>query len=96
MDYLIRELKESEYPVLEEFLYQAIFQRDEKNPIPRSELTKPSINIYIRAYAQKSIIKLLGQFGLETFKDLGRSMIRPLNSQSHFIRTIVGRVSVQR
>lgn len=52
MDYLIRELKESEYPVLEEFLYQAIFQRDEKNPIPRSELTKPSINIYIRDFGK--------------------------------------------
>lgn len=52
MDYLIRELKESEYPLLEEFLYQAIFQRDEKNPIPRSELTKPRINSYIRDFGK--------------------------------------------
>ncbi|MDT2521842.1 GNAT family N-acetyltransferase [Enterococcus raffinosus] len=52
MDYLIRDLKESEYPLLEEFLYQAIFQRDEKNPIPRSELTKPRINSYIRDFGK--------------------------------------------
>lgn len=50
MDYSIREMREAEYPLLEEFLYQAIFQRDEKNLIPRSVLTDPDINVYIRDF----------------------------------------------
>lgn len=50
MEYLIRELRSSEYPILEEFLYQSIFQRDANNRIPRSELEKPAINIYIRDF----------------------------------------------
>ena len=50
MDYSIREMREAEYPLLEEFLYQAIFQRDEKNLIPSSVLADPDINVYIRDF----------------------------------------------
>lgn len=54
MDYSIREMREAEYPLLEEFLYQAIFQRDEKNLIPRSVLVDPDINVYIRDFGDYS------------------------------------------
>lgn len=50
MEYFIRELKSSEYPLLKEFLYQAIFQRDPNNLIPRSVLDDPSISIYIQDF----------------------------------------------
>lgn len=50
MDYSIREMREAEYPLLEEFLYQAIFQRDTKKPIPRSVVNDPNINVYIRDF----------------------------------------------
>ena len=50
MDYRIRKLKKAEYPLLKEFLYQAIFQRDKKNPIPRSVLDDQAVNIYIQDF----------------------------------------------
>lgn len=50
MDYRIRKLKKSEYPLLKEFLYQAIFQRDKKNPIPRSVLDDPAVNVYVQDF----------------------------------------------
>lgn len=50
MDYSIREMREAEYPLLEEFLYQAIFQRDTKKPIPRSVVNDLNINVYIRDF----------------------------------------------
>ena len=36
MDYIIRELKESEYPLLEDFLYEAIFIPEGVEPSPKS------------------------------------------------------------
>ena len=36
MEYLIREMHVSEYPLLREFLYQAIYQRDQEKSIPRT------------------------------------------------------------
>lgn len=47
MKYIIREMKSSEYLLLEDFLYEAIFQRDETNLFPRSIIEKPEIQIYI-------------------------------------------------
>lgn len=52
MEYFIRELKSSEYPLLKEFLYHAIFQRDPNNLIPRSVLDYPSISIYIQDFGR--------------------------------------------
>ena len=52
MEYFIRELKSSEYPLLKVFLYQAIFQRDPNNLIPRSVLDDPSISIYIQDFGR--------------------------------------------
>lgn len=43
----IRKMTPAEYPLLEEFLYQAIFQRDSENLIPRTEIEKPELKVYI-------------------------------------------------
>lgn len=47
---IIREMKKQEYPLLEEFLYQAIFQKDPMNLIPREEIYKPQIQVYIKDF----------------------------------------------
>ena len=46
MDYTIRKLKVEEYDMLKEFTYQAIFQRDKNNLIPRSVLDNPHIKVF--------------------------------------------------
>lgn len=51
-DYLIREIKKSEYPILEDFLYEAIFQRDANNLLPRDVIKQPELNVFIDNFGQ--------------------------------------------
>jgi len=53
MEYNIREMKASEYPLLEEFLYEAIFQRDEMNLLPKSVIEKPELKVYIQNFGNE-------------------------------------------
>lgn len=48
----IREMTPAEYPLLEEFLYQAIFQQDSEKLIPRAEIENPELNVYIKDFGQ--------------------------------------------
>lgn len=43
MEYWIRPMQPQEYSLLDDFLYEAIFQRDENNPAPRFILHKPEL-----------------------------------------------------
>lgn len=43
----IRPIKTREIPLLTEFLYEAIFQKDEREPVPRTILQEPGIFLYI-------------------------------------------------
>lgn len=53
MDYLIRPIKTNEIPLLADFLYEAIFQRDENNPIPRSVIEQPEIKVFIKDFGKR-------------------------------------------
>lgn len=53
MNYLIRQLREEEYIVLKEFLYEAIFQREGDKPLPRSIINDPALRIYIDDFGKK-------------------------------------------
>lgn len=53
MDYIIRKMESCEYPLLADFLYEAIFQRDEQNLLPKSIINEPSLKIYIEDFGQK-------------------------------------------
>lgn len=50
--YIIRPFTPADLPLMEEFLYQAIFQRPGTPVIPRSELEKPSIRVYIDRFGE--------------------------------------------
>ncbi len=54
MKYKIRPIKSSEIYLLEEFLYNAVFQKDDKKPIPGSIIKEPSVNIYIKDYGRST------------------------------------------
>ena len=43
---MIRELKNDEFHMLKEFTYQAVFQKDKNNPVPRTVLDDPYIIMY--------------------------------------------------
>ena len=49
----IRALKPEETPLLEEFLYQAIFIPSGLEPLPRSILKEPELEMYIKDFGQQ-------------------------------------------
>jgi len=53
MNYMIRELQPHEYCLLDDFLYEAIFQRDETNLLPKSIIKKPELQVYIEDFGSK-------------------------------------------
>ena len=53
MKYNIREMKQSEYPLLESFLYEVIFQPDETNLAPKSIIKNPELQVYIENFGSK-------------------------------------------
>ena len=52
MDYQIREIKESEYPVLSDFLYEAIFIPEGTPKPPVSIIGQPSLQVYIADFGK--------------------------------------------
>ena len=46
MDYQIREIRKSEYPILSNFLYEAIFIPEGMNRPPKSIINRPELQVY--------------------------------------------------
>lgn len=53
MEIKIRKMDPSEYELLSDFLYEAIFQRDENNRLPREIIQEPELRIYIEDFGEK-------------------------------------------
>ena len=53
MSLTIRPITESDYPMLEDFLYHAIFQQPDEEPVPREIIFEPEIFIYIKNFGKK-------------------------------------------
>lgn len=49
----IREIEVEDYPLLEEFLYLAVYQRDPEQPIPHSVVDDPRVRIYIESFGSR-------------------------------------------
>lgn len=50
---VVREIKEMEFEILEDMLYQSICQADEKQPISREVINIPEVRVYIDDFGQK-------------------------------------------
>ncbi|MDE6729976.1 MAG: GNAT family N-acetyltransferase [Oscillospiraceae bacterium] len=53
MKYSIREIKETEYILLEDFLYEAIFVPEGVEPPPRSIVNTPDLQVYIENFGSQ-------------------------------------------
>ena len=53
MDYTIREMRTDEYPLLDDFLYQAIYQPDTTDLAPKSIINKPELQVYIKDFGKQ-------------------------------------------
>lgn len=52
MDYQIREIRESEYSILSDFLYEAIFIPEGMNKPPKSIIEQPELQVYIADFGK--------------------------------------------
>ena len=59
MNYIIRPLSETEYPVLTDFLYEAIFIPEGVEPPPCDIVSKPELQVYVDGFGSRK-----GDFGL--------------------------------
>ena len=53
MDYQIREIRENEYPILQEFLYEAIFIPEGAKKPPVSVIEKPELQVYVADFGKE-------------------------------------------
>lgn len=52
MDYQIREIRENEYPILSDFLYEAIFVPEGMEKPPKSIIEQPELQLYIADFGK--------------------------------------------
>ena len=50
MYYKIREIRENEYPILSDFLYEAIFIPEGMDKPPKSIIERPELQVYIKEF----------------------------------------------
>ena len=50
MNYIIREMKQEEYGLLDDFLYEAIFIREGEEKLPRSVIFQPELQVYVQNF----------------------------------------------
>ena len=52
MDYTIREIQKQEYPLLDNFLYEAIFIPEGIEPPPKTIITSPELQVYVEHFGE--------------------------------------------
>lgn len=81
MDYIIRPVKEAEYPVLADFLYEAIFIPEGVEAPPRDIIYQPELQVYIKDFG-----RLRGDTGFVAESDgriVGAVWVRIMNDYGH-------------
>lgn len=52
MNYIIREIQKEEYPLLNDFLYEAIFVPEGIQPPSKTILTSPELQVYVKHFGE--------------------------------------------
>ena len=52
MDYKIREIRKNEYPILSDFLHEAIFIPEGMDKPPKSIIEQPELQVYIKDFGK--------------------------------------------
>lgn len=81
MEYVIREILEEEYNLLEEFLYEAIFVPEGEEAPPKSIISKPELQVYLTDFGrQKDDIGLVAE---AEGKVVGAVWVRIMDDYGH-------------
>lgn len=80
MNYKIREIKESEYPVLSDFLYEAIFIPEGMKKLSKSIIEQPELQVYIADFGKADDWCLVAEV---KEKIVGAVWVRIMNDYGH-------------
>ena len=81
MNYTIRKIKKSEYNLLENFLYEAIFIPEGVEPPPKSIVNAPELQVYISGFgSEPHDIALIAEVD---HKAVGAVWVRIMNDYGH-------------
>lgn len=80
MDYQIREIRENEYPILADFLYEAIFIPKGMEKPPKSIIEQPELQVYITDFGKKDDWCLIAE---TKEKIMGAVWVRIMNDYGH-------------
>ena len=81
MDYTIREIKSTEYSLLNDFLYEAIFVPDGAEAPPKSIINSPELQVYVADFGtQKHDRALLAEVDGQV---VGAVWVRIMNDYGH-------------
>ena len=81
MDYTIREIQKQEYPLLDNFLYEAIFVPEGIEPPPKTIITSPELQVYVERFGEsKDDWGLVAEVG---GKIVGAVWVRIMNDYGH-------------
>ena len=81
MEYTIREIQKQEYPLLDNFLYEAIFIPEGIEPPPKTIITSPELQVYVEHFGESK-----DDWGLATEIDgkiVGAVWVRIMNDYGH-------------
>ena len=81
MEYIIREIKQTEYSVLTDFLYEAIFIPDGAKPPEKSIINLPELQVYVEGFGkEKDDICFVAEV---EGKIVGAVWVRDMNDYGH-------------
>ena len=81
MEYIIREINQTEYSLLDDFLYEAIFIPNGTQPPERSIINLPELQVYVADFGkEKDDICFLAEVG---GKVVGAVWVRVMNDYGH-------------
>lgn len=80
MDYQIREIRESEYPILSDFLYEAIFIPEGMDKPPKSIIEQPELQTYVADFGKADDWCLVAE---ADGKIVGAVWVRIMNDYGH-------------
>ncbi len=80
MDYQIREIRESEYPILSDFLYEAIYIPEGMEKPPKSIIEQPELQVYIADFGKADDWCMVAE---TKGKIVGAVWVRIMNDYGH-------------
>ncbi len=80
MDYQIREIRQEEYAILDEFLYEAIFIPEGVEAPPKSIIKQPELQVYVSDFGKKDDCCLVAEVD---GKIIGAVWTRIMNDYGH-------------